>query len=525
MSEAKSSHTRFAAVFAGGTMFSRVLGLVRDVVWVVIPLASREAFIIAFRFPNMLRDLVGEGATNAAFVPVLAETLEHDGDAGFRELTSALLSAMLVLLLVLTGVGLLALPFILEGGLSLLSPITGESAKPPDQVALLTALTLWTFPYIFFIGMTVFLMAPLFVKGHYGTPSWAPALLNVAFIVACLFFRDSFSDPAYALVLGVWLGGIAQLAVQYIALGRVTGVWLPNFKLRHPGVRTAFVLLVPVAIGQSAGEVNKLVDLMFAASLPEGSVNALFYANRLVQLPLAVFGVATAVAILPGISRSAARGDHAEFRATLVAGFRQSCFLVTPAMFGVLALAAPITRLLFEYGENTPVETERTAVAIMYSGAGLLSFAWVKVAVQGFYAFKDTRTPVAAAATSMLLNIVLNFALVGPLGFRGLALSTTIAYTVNFFVLYAFLARRHGALVTGELVSVLARIAAASIAMALAARWIHDLLAYVFGTDTLTARSLAVLPAIMVAAVVYCALARALRLEDLHEFLRVLKRR
>ncbi len=506
-------------------MLSRVLGLARDMaITALVPGPSRDAFLVAFRFPNMLRDLVGEGASNAAFVPVLSETLERKSEAAFRELTSALMSAMLLLLSVITVAGVLFMPEIFRI-FHLLGTFTQAEGPAAEHVALMESLTRWTFPYIFFIGLTVFAMGPLFVKGHYLTPSWSPALLNVTLILACFAFRGWFPDPAYALVLGVWLGGVAQLLVQYIALSRYTGVRFPNFHLRHPGIRQALWLLVPVLLGQAAGEVNKLVDTLFAARLGDGSVTALFYANRLVQLPLSVFGIAISAAVLPSISKAAARKDLDEVRDTLMHGLRQCLFLVGPALVALLLLSGPIVSLLFRRGAFDLDDTNRTSSALVYYAVGLLCFAWVKVTVAGFYAQQDTKTPVAVATASVGLNIVLNFALVGPMGYRGLALATTIAFSVNFVLLYLILSRRLGRLWDRDFLSSVTRIVLACAGAGIALAMARHLVAGFFADDSLISRVLLAGVPLAACGLVYMALCALLRVHELRAFMSLARHR
>ena len=523
MSESRRQLSKFAATFAGGTMISRVLGLARDIVIAaLIPPVSRDAYIVAFRFPNMLRDLVGEGASNAAFIPVLSESLEKDGDAAFRELTSAIMSAALVLLGVISLLGVVFMPLIFHL-MPALEFVTGKRTVSQEEVDLMESLTRWIFPYIFFIGMTVFAMGPLFIMKHYATPSWSPALLNVCLIAACFLLRDRFPDPAYALVVGVWLGGLAQLLVQYVALAKYTGVWIPNFHLRHPGIWVAGGLLVPVLLGQAAGEVNKLVDSLFAASLGDSSVTALFYANRLIQLPLSIFGLAISAAILPSISRAAARKDFAEVRETLEHGLRQSYFLICPALVTLILMAEPIVSLLFQRGHFDETDTAQTAAAVVFYAGGLLFFAWVKVAVAGFYAIKNTRTPVIVASLSMLLNIVLCFALVRPMGFRGLALATTVSYSVNFLLLYILLGRRFGPLWDREFLSVLFRVTVSGAAMGFILYSVHAQTYAYFPGSGLTARLACVALPLGIAGASYIALCAILRIPDVRIFLSLLK--
>ncbi len=525
MPESKQQLSRFAAIFAGGTMFSRVLGLVRDVVVAaMIPEVSRDAFLFAFKLPNMLRDMLGEGATNAAFVPVFAESQEKDSPEEYRRLVRAVMSAMLVLLALITVLGVALMP-VLPGVLNALRPLTNSTPKEAAELATTVRLMQWTFPYLFLIGMAVFAMAPLFVAKHYGTPSWSPLLLNVALIACCLLGRDWFPDPAWALVAGVWLGGIAQLAAMYWAMRRHAGVLWPSFELRHPGIPKAFLLLGPVIVGQATGEVNKLVDNFFAYSLESGTVTALFYANRLVQLPLSVFGIAVAVAILPSISRASVQGKEGEIRDTLLHGLRQTFFLVAPAMALLLLLREPIIRLLFERGHFDPATTERASTALLYYALGLLSFAWVKVSVQGFYAVQNTKTPVIIASASMFLNILLNCALVGPMGFRGLALSTSISFTINFVLLYVLLSERFGALWNAETGRVVVRILLAVGLMVAAAYGTSVRVERLFGVEGFGGKLAAVALPLGVAGAIYLLVCWVFRVPELIQFITALQNR
>jgi putative peptidoglycan lipid II flippase len=525
MSQSERNLSKFTVILAGGTMLSRVLGLVRDQVMnIFIPVGSREAFIVAFRFPNMLRDLVGEGASNAAFIPIFSETLEKKSEKAFREVVAATMGGMILLLAALSVAGVFLVPLLLQG-LNALHPITNGQQLDESTIALVSSLSRWTFPYLFWIGMAVFSMAALFTVRHYTTPSWAPALLNVA-IIACVFlFRDAFPDPAYALVLGVWLGGVAQVAVQYYALGRHVGVWRPTFQIRRPEIYAMLGLMVPVLLGQAAGEVNKLVDSLFAYKSAEGSVTALYNANRLVQLPLAIFGSAVAAAVLPAASRFAAKNDRAAVRSLLMQGIRQSYFTIAPATLGLIVLGEPIVRLLFEYRLFTTRDSEWTATALAIYAAGLVTFAWVKVCVTGFFAFKDTKTPVIVSSGCMLLNIVLNVILVGPYGYKGLAVATSISYAVNFIVLYILLGQRFGALWDRTFSAALLRMTVASAGMAAVAYAAYIRTQNLFPDDTVVNRLICVSIPMAAAIAVYLAISWYFGIPELKSFARLLARK
>ncbi|HPO13306.1 MAG TPA: murein biosynthesis integral membrane protein MurJ [Candidatus Hydrogenedentes bacterium] len=524
MKSSKKEISRYTAIFAGGTLVSRVLGMFRDmVIGYVVPDASRDAFFFAFRFPNMLRDMLGEGAANAAFVPVFTESQEKDPPEQYRALVSAAMSGMLILFAALTIIGLILIPFI-PWVLDLLRPLTHAAPKSDEHLQFTVKLIEWNFPYMFLIGMAVFAMGPLFAARHYSTPSWSPMLLNIALIVCCLGFYRWFPDPAWALTVGVWVGGIAQLIVLWAAMKKHVGVIMPNFRLKQPGVRKIAWLLIPIILGQATGEVNKLVDSFFAYSLESGVVSALFYANRLVQLPLSVFGVAVSVAILPEISRAAARGKHAVIRDTLTHGLRLSFFMMLPATAGLIIMGKPVIRLLFEHGNFGSNMTSMTTTALVYFGLGLLPFAWVKVCVQGFYAEQNTKTPVIIATVSMALNILLICALVGPLGFRGLALATTISYTMNFLLLYVLLCNRFGVLWDKDMLFAFARIGIATALMAAVTYGVFDRLDHFIGHETLWAQGFNVVISIATACLSFIGVSHALKIPEYHDLLSGLRR-
>ena len=514
-------------------MISRVGGLVRDQVLMhFVSTASMDAFIVAFRLPNMLRDLIGEGAANAAFIPVFAQSIEKDTQAEFRRLVSACFSAMLLLLLGLSFLGVLYAPQMVQCS-QWLDSFTKASRVNDVDLSLMIDLTRWIFPYLFFIGMAVFTMGPLFSLKHYSTSSWSPVLLNITLIICCLaavkipWVHRHLPQPAdaYALAIGVLSGGVAQLAVQYIAMGRHTGVWLPSFNLTHPGIRSVLWLLLPVLIGQATGEVNKFVDMIFAVSLGQGIPKIMYTANALVRLPQSIFGIAVAVAILPELSRAGARQDIAEIRSTLMLGLRQSFYLIMPAMLGILIIGEPIIRLLFQHGSFTAVDTTNTVAAMNYFAVGLLAFAGIKVTVSGFYAIKNTIFPVIIASISMGLNIVFIFFLVKPMGFRGLALATTLSYSINFIGLYIALCRRFGPLWDTDFLVGIGRIIAASTVMGGAVYGTYSALHHVFPHDTLLTRLLMVGGPIFMALLTYLAACTLCRVPEQAHFLSAFRKR
>lgn len=516
MSNSAPRIARFAAIFAGGTLISRILGLVRDIaVAAWVPAGAKDAFIAAFRLPNMLRELIGEGATNAAFVPVLTEYRDKHGLQEFRDLASATFGFMIAALAVITCGGIVLLQGF-PAVLSMLEPFTNEPPMSAEEKAAFVELARWTFPYLFFIGLAAFAMGPLFISKHYSTPAWAPALLNIA-LIAVLLLPIPFENKAHTLVLGVWIGGIAQMAVLWWAMARHAGIRWPRFR-RHPGVGRMILLLFPVIAGQAAGEVNKLFDTMFALSLTEGTVFGLYAANRLVQFPLSLFGLAVAAALLPTLSESAARNDIDTLRRDLRFGLRQSFFLIAPAMMGLIVLREPLLRLMFERGAFTPAHTSIASDALGYYAAGLWAFAWVRVTVNGFYALQDTRTPVIIASCAIVLNILLNFALVGFMAHSGLALSTTISYVVNFMLVFTFLGMRVGTIANREFILGIVRILFATAVMSALCYGLALRLPVWVGDEGFFAKSVVAIIPVTAGATAYIAIAHLMNMDEYAQY-------
>ena len=516
---------RFAAVFAGGTMISRITGLARDIIFTaMVPSQALGGFLFAFSLPNMLRDMLGEGASNAAVVPVLSERRVHAGEEGYRRALESILGSMLLVFVVITAAGILLMPL----APLLLNALTFFTGRPLPQEAgdlqQLVRIMQWTFPYFIMICMAAVIMGPLFIRGRYAVASWSPSLLNLAFIAACVILIRRFQHPAWALVTGLWIGGLLQLGAMWWDLARSHGPVIPRPALRDPSFRQVLTLLVPVAIGQSAGEVNKLVDRFFAMSLGEDKVLALYLSNRLVQLPLAMFGVAVSVALLPELSRLNAVGRREETRRLLMKGFSQTLFLIGPAMGVLIALREPLVQLLFERGAFTEEATKLSSDALFYASLGLVSFAWLRMANQGFYADHDTRTPVMLGALSMGLNILLNMILVRPMGYLGLALSTSVCYTVNFMLLYGFLWRRYGALADAGWLARVSGITLASVVAGAAGWTAWHAWSAELPQEGFSGRAAGTFFALAVSGTVYLAVCAALRLPDLREFLGGLRR-
>ena len=439
---------RSGAIFSAMTMISRVLGLVRDAVFArYFPVdGAYEAFLVAFRIPNLMRRLVAEGAFSLAFVPVLSEYKQKRSRAELKDLIDHVAGTLALILLIISIIGVLASPWIIA---SFAAGFEGKEGARPE---LATDLLRITFPYILFISLSALIAGILNTFQNFAIPALTPVLLNIVLIISAVWVAPLFDDPVTALAWGVLFGGIVQLAFQVPFVYRLGLLPTPKFKWRHTGVNKIMKLMAPAIIGSSAAQINLLLNTFIASFLVVGSMGWLYYSDRFVELPLALFGVAIGTVILPKLSQ-----DHADyqigseakeaFSATLDWAIRIGLLIALPATAGLVLLAMPILVTVIGYGAFTWHDTQMSALSLMTYALGLPAFILVKILAPGFYARQDTKTPVKigliAIGTNMLLNvaIVLPWFLSGHTGAHaGLALSTALAAYVNagllFYVLY-----------------------------------------------------------------------------------------
>jgi putative peptidoglycan lipid II flippase len=434
--------TRAAGVVGVATLVSRIFGYVRDMVLASFFGAgmAADAFIAAFRIPNLLRRLFGEGSLSLAFVPVFTETIANEGRKDAMRLAVSSLKLLLVCLAAITIVGVVTAPIIIH-------VVAPGFADPPEKMALTVLLTRIMFPYVILIGLVALCMGILNVLGHFAAPAMAPVLLNLAMIGAVFTvsrFSDSQTVRVFGLAAGVLLGGILQLALQLpflvtygVRFWKRSGLW-------HPHMKRVGILMLPTIFGAAVYQINILVGTLLASLLPEGSVSYLYYADRLVQFPLGIFAQAAATAVLPSLSRQAASGDHVSMGDTFGHAMSLVLFLTIPAMAGLILLREPIVALLFQRGAFDIQTTRLTSDALLYYALGLWAFSAVRIVVSTFYAMQDTRSPVISATFSIAANILLGMALMGPMGHCGLALATALASMVNLALLLYVLRKRLG---------------------------------------------------------------------------------
>ncbi|MEE4301139.1 MAG: murein biosynthesis integral membrane protein MurJ [Pseudomonadales bacterium] len=424
------------AVVGGMTMLSRILGLVRDVVIAVLFGARPEAdaFFVAFRIPNLFRRLFAEGAFSQGFVPVLAEYRARRTLPEVRTLVAHVSGLLGLALLAVTVLGALGADYVLD----LFAPGFGEGDGRAELAAQMLRIT---FPYLLLISLTALCGGVLNAYGRFAVPAFTPVWLNVCLILAALGLAPRLDEPVMALAWGVLLAGIAQLLFQFPTLARLRLLALPRPSLRDDGVRRVWRLMLPAAFGASVGQLNLLIDTLLASFLQAGSIAWLYYADRLMELPLGIFAIALSTVLLPSLSREHALADGARFGRMLDAGLRLGLLLTVPAATALVVLAVPLIATLFGHGVMSDGDVLASARALQAYALGLLGFTGVKILAPGFFARQDTRTPVRIAVAAMFVNLVLNLLLIGPLAHVGLALATSIAACVNAALLLRGLRR------------------------------------------------------------------------------------
>ncbi|HEY7869393.1 MAG TPA: murein biosynthesis integral membrane protein MurJ [Methylomirabilota bacterium] len=523
MSEASDSQDRVqrgvvSAVGAIGlaTLASRVLGYVRDMVvahaFGAGPLT--DAFFVAFRIPNLLRRLLGEGALATAVVPVFTETLTREGPEAFGRLARAVTGAFLVALCAVAALGALAAPAVV----AVMAPGWRADTALFD---LAVSLTRAMFPYLVFVGLAALAMGALNAHHRFFTAALGPAVLNLAMIAAVLGLASRLPVPIMALAVGVLVGGLGQLLVQLPELRRLGVPLRPSGQWRHPAVAEIARRLWPAVFALASVQVTVVVNTLLASLLPTGTVSYLYYADRVMEFPLGVFGIALATASLPSMSAQAARRDLPAVRATLEFALRLSAFVAVPATVGLLLLGGPIVQLLFQRGEFSAADAALTAQALAGYAVGLPAFSATRIAAQTFYALGDTRTPVIVGFVAVAVNVVLALLLMFPLRHTGLALASSLSAYVNVILLGWLLRRRldgpRGAVLGGSL----GRTLAASAALAM---WCIAAERLLPATATMTPELIRMLVALLGGVAVYGGVARLLRAPELVSLLGMLRR-
>lgn len=525
--------TRATGVVGIAILCSRVLGLIREVIFAALFGAGRnlDAFLMAFRVPNMLRDLFAEGALSTAFITTFSKRIATEGDASAWRLASKVATLTVIFMSAVTLLGILFAP-------QLIDVMTWWSWSP-EKTAITILLTRIMWPFILLVSLAALVMGMLNAKHVFGMPAMASSFFNLGSIVggvALCYWIDPQTDwrhPHFGergligLAIGTLIGGLLQLIVQLPSLGRVGFKFRPDFNWRDPGVRIILALMGPATIAASAVQINVLVNSGFAARLGDGPVSWLNIAFRLMQLPLGIFGVAVATVTLPLVSRSAAIGNTAGFRSALAHSIRLVLLLTIPAAIGLVILAEPIIRLIYEHGRFTAEATHQTALALRFYAIGLAGYSADKVLAPAFYAMDRRYIPMFVTLTSIALNFCLNwfFTFYLEWGHRGLAFSTSMVAITNFLFLYSMMRHYTGRLETGAMLLTIGKLLLAGAVLA-GICWLAW--AFFFATHAhapVWQNAIAILITVAAGATAFFSAAYVLRVAEVHDVVDLVHRR
>ena len=440
----KRSVAKAAGKISIAVICSRILGFVRDVLLAKIFGASAfsDAFFVAYRIPNLLRELFGEGSVSAGYVPVFTEYLTKEKKEEARKLAGVVLGFMVSFLLIICLLGILFAPYITK----LVAPF-----NDPGQFSLTVKLLRIMFPFMLFISLAALAMGTLNSLRVFFVPALAPAFFNLAMITSALFVAPHFNVPIIIIAISVTVGGAVQYGIQIFPLKKHGFNVRPIFSFSHPGLKRILLAVFPVVIGTGVIHLNILISNRFAASLPEGSITYLYYAYRLILFPIGIFGISVAMALLPSLSEHASKGNIDELRDTFSFSLRLVFFTSIPAMAGLIALSGPIVNTLFQRGEFTYEATQGTVYSLIFYSSGIWIFSGLRIVRTVFYSMQDTVTPLKIALSTVFLNAFLCYVLIGPFQHGGLALALVISSAVNFFVLFAVLRSKLGRVDGGKI--------------------------------------------------------------------------
>lgn len=429
---------RSTAIVSSMTMVSRVFGLLRDMVFTRIfgVDAGTDAFLVAFKIPNFLRRLFAEGAFSQAFVPVLSGVKNAEGDEAVSELVRNTLGTLAGILFILTVIAAIAAPILVM----IFAP---GFINQPAKFDLTADMLRITFPYILFMSLTALSAGILNSYGRFAVPAFTPVLLNLSLIASAIWLAPKMDVPIMALAWGVFIAGIAQLAFQIPFILKLGLLRWPRWGWKNSGVRRILKLMIPGIFGSSVMQINLLFDTLIASFLVSGSVTWLYLSDRMVELPLGIFGIALATVILPNLSQKHAAGDPKAFSQMLDWALRWVLVIALPAAVALAVLAGPILSTLFLYGDFRPLDVEMASISLLVYSSGLVGFIMVKVLAPGYFARQDTKTPVKVGLIAMVANMLMNVIFVVPmlqLGWTaphaGLALATSISAFINAGLLY-----------------------------------------------------------------------------------------
>jgi putative peptidoglycan lipid II flippase len=421
---------------SGMTLLSRITGLVRESLQAALFGAGlqMDAFQAAFRLPNILRRMFAEGAFAQAFVPILAEYQRQRGDDATRDLVGRVGSLLALVLLGVTALGVLAAP-------ALVYVLASGFAQTPGKIELTADLIRIVFPYILFVSLVSLAGGVLNVYRRFAVPAFTPVLLNLSIIGAAIFLARYFDPPIKALAWGVFVGGVAQLAFQLAPLARIGMLPRPRVDWRDPGVRRVLVAMGPALIGVSAAQISALINTQLASLLGDGRISWINYADRLMEFPSAMLGVALGTVLLPSLAKHYSDADHDQYSSLLDWGLRLALLMALPAAVALWLLALPLISTLYQYGKFTVDDVWQTRAALLGYSVGLPGLILVKILAPGFYARQNIKTPVRIAFFTVFVTQTIALILMWRIGHAGLTLATSIGACVNGALLFWYLRR------------------------------------------------------------------------------------
>jgi putative peptidoglycan lipid II flippase len=516
------SFLKAAGLISSLTLLSRIMGLVREQVFAALLGAGlhADAFLIGFRIPNLLRDLFAEGALSAAFIPTYARVAAERGREEAWRLGNRVLTLLAVILSIVVVAGII-------GAWPLVAALAQGFDKVPGKAEVTVRLTRVMLPFLPLVSFAAVAMGMLNAEERYAAPALAPAMFNVVTILWGLGLWALGLPPesvALGWAIGTLLGGAAQFLTQLPPLYREGWRFRPEWRPRDPGIRQIAALMGPATVGLAAVQVNILVNSKFASVEP-GAVAWLNYAFRILYLPIGLFGAAVGTIATTGLAKRAASGNMEGLRQTLRRSLSMLAFLTLPATAGLIVLREPIVRLLYQHGRFTPRDTHETGTAVLYYAIGLVAYAGVKVLAPAFYALGTPRVPLLGSVAAVATNLVLNLTLYPVLGFRSVALGTSLGSVVNIVILAALFERRVGGLVSRPFLWGVARMIVASGVMAAVVLLLARALEARVGASGLLAHAVVALGPVMLGGLLYLVAARAARVPEIDELIDMLRRR
>lgn len=515
----KKRIAKAAGIMSAATFISRILGYVRDMIFALYfgATGTSDTFFAAFRIPNLLRELFAEGSMSSAFIPVLTEYRQKQGEDEANRLVKITFTFIIIVVGMICLLGIVFSP-------AIVTVIAPGFLGSPEKFSLTVLLTRIMFPFLLFISLAALVMGALNTKKVFFVPTLAPAMLNITLILSIVFFEAKAKQPLTAAAMGVMAGGFIQFAFQLPSFFRNRYRLGFDATFSHPGLKKMSILLIPATLALSVSQINIVVSNILASFLPSGSITYLFYSMRLIQFPIGIFGVAMGMAVLPTLSEHAVRGDHEKLREDFSFALRLLFFITVPAMAGLIALREPIVNLLFQRGKFDYAATLGTSQALLFYSIGIWSIVGVRVVTACFYSLQDTKTPFKVALVGLISNILFSVMLMKSLRHSGLALANSLASAANFSILFFFLRRRLQRIDGRKILSSFAKSVFAASFMGVAGGvLLHGELWQAPGNTM--GKAVYLSGAVLVCVVIYLSLSYLLRNEELSYAIRMIKQK